>query len=138
MRPVVVLLAAAALSTLGGCSIFGGGGSTTVPEGDGWRQQVVEAVAATPGVSRHTVTVNDVDSGLGRTGPVITGGVVVEGDAQAVVDDLLRRISDVLGRESAGVRVSFGVSEGGAPAKNLRDYGYGGVRDGRSLWDATH
>lgn len=135
MRPLL-LVTALGLLVLGGCGR--GGGDDAVPAGDSWREEVVAAIDGTPGVSRTLVTVSDVDSGFGHEGPVVTGGVVVTGEAQPVVDDLLRRASEVLGQDSAGVRINLTVSTDTAKTQHLDRFGYGEVTNGRSLWEATH
>lgn len=135
MRIVTLVLLGTAL--LGACSLLGRG-ANPVPAGDAWRTQVVEAIAGTPGVTSTEISVHDVDSGTGYKGPLVQGAFSVTGDAQAVVDDALRRASDVLGEESAGVRIKLSVKpEGGAPQR-IDDFGYTGVGNGGSLWGATH
>lgn len=136
MRVLAVVLVGVLL--LGGCSSVGGGrDDDAVPPGDAWRTDVVSAIARTPGVTSTAVSVNDVDSGTGHEGPVLTGYFVVARDSQAVVDAVLRRVSDVLGEDSAGVRISLAVTDDSGPRRRLRDFGYDGVSNGRSLWDAT-
>jgi len=135
MRPWIVLVSLSL--ALGGC-VLGRSGDDAVPSGDAWRREVLDAISQTPGVTTSSVVVRDVDSGTGHTGPVLTGGVVVTGDAQRVVDDVLRRASDALGQDSAGDRVNLGISADGAPAQHLDDFGYAQVSNGRSLWEATH
>lgn len=139
MRGLLALTIALAVGTLGGCALFGiGGEGRAVPEGDAWRTEVVEAIEGTPGVTSSSVVVQESDNGAGYSGPLLYGSIKVEGDAQAVVDDAMRRVSDVLGEESDGVRLNIYVSASGGPAEKLRTYGYDGVSDGRSLWEATH
>lgn len=134
MRAVTVILLSTAL--LGACSLFGGG-NNPVPAGDAWRTEVVDAIAGTPGVTSTEITVHDVDSGSGYKGPLVQGAFSVTGDAQAVVDDALRRASDVLGEESAGVRIKLSVKPDGGQPQRLDDFGYAGVGNGGSLWGAT-
>lgn len=107
-----------------------------MPPGDAWRAEVVEAIAGTPGVTSADITVHDVDSGFGHKGPLVKGVFSVTDDA--VVDEALRRASDVLGEESAGVRISLSVRVGGAQGRLIEEFGYAGVGNGGSLWDATH
>ena len=125
------------VGALTGCAIFGGGGST-VPEGDSWREDVVAALHSTPGVTSADVTVNDVDDGGGGQGPVIYGKFTVGDDSQAVVDDALRRMSDVLGPDSSGVGLNLSITSPSATGQNLREFGYGDARHGAALWEATH
>ena len=135
MRVAAMILVSSSL--LGACSFFGGD-DNPVPGGDAWRTEVVEAIATTPGVTSTEITVHDVDAGTGYTGPLVRGAFSVTGDTGAVVDDALRRASDVLGEESAGVRIKLSVTgEDGRP-RRLDELGYPGVRDGGSLWEATH
>ena len=131
---------AAALVLVGlltGCGLFGGG-RPEVPEGDGWREEVVAALRSTPGVTSADVTVNEVDDGGGGKGPVVYGKFTVSGDSQAVVDDALRRMSDVLGPDSSGVGLNLSVTSPERRGQTLRDFGYGNTRNGRTLWEATH
>lgn len=140
MRGLMTVIVTFVLSgVLTGCSLFGSGGESKLPDGNAWRSEVVTAIEDTPGVTWTDVTVNDVDGGLGRKGPVLHGAFEVdETDAQAVIDDVLRRSSDVLGPDSNGVSVDLGVSVSGGPAQKLRNFGYEDVSNGATLWDATH
>lgn len=134
MSVSVALLLAGVLT---GCGIFGGG-RPKVPEGESWRDEVVAALEGTPGVTSVDVTVNDVDDGGGGAGPVVYGKFTVTGDAQAVVDDAMRRMSDVLGPDSTGVGLNLSVTSPEGTGQNLRDFGYGSARHGGALWEATH
>lgn len=58
------------------------------------------------------VTVNEVDGG-GKA-PVIYGKLTVTADSQAVVDDAMRRMSDVLGPDSSGVGLNLSIIFPGA------------------------
>lgn len=140
MRGVLtVILALAITGALSGCSLFGSGSDLQVPEGEAWRTGVIMAIEDTPGVTSSSVTVQDSDNGAGYQGPLLYGSIKVEGqDVQAVVDEAMLRVSDVLGRESDGVRLNVYVSVSGGPAEKLRKYGYDGVSDGTALWEATH
>lgn len=132
MRPVKILAALGMAAMLGGCS------RGAVPEGDAWRSEVITAIESTPGVTRTTVSVNDVDPGLGSKGPVIHGGVVTEGDPQPVCDEVLRRVSEVLGQDSSGVGVRLAFGREGSQVQPMRELGYRGVKHGEDLWEATH
>lgn len=138
MRASLVVILAVVVGALSGCALFGIGHERNIPEGDEWRSEVIAALDGTPGVMSYSVTVHDVDSGTGYKGPLIEGSLMVEGDAQAVVDDALLRMSDVLGPETNGVRIQIAVSVDGGPAQKLREFGYEGVGNGAALWDATH
>lgn len=139
MRGLLALTIALAVGALSGCSLFGlGGEDRQVPQGDAWRAEVVEAIEGTPGVTSSSVVVQESDNGAGYSGPLLYGSIKVEGDAQAVVDDAMLRVSEVLGQESDGVRLNIYVSADGGPAEKLRQYGYDGVSDGAALWEATH
>ena len=122
---------------LAGCGNAGGGGAE-VPESDAWRDDVVAALEGTPGVTMVDVTVNEVDDGGGGKGPVIYGKFTVAGDSQDVVDDAMRRMSDVLGSQSRGVGLNLTINSDDATGANLRDFGYGDARHGQALWEATH
>lgn len=135
MRAVTSILLSASL--LGACSLLGGR-DNPVPEGDAWRTEVVEAIATTPGVTSTEITVHDVDAGTGYKGPLVRGAFSVTGDTRAVVDDALRRASDVLGEESAGVRIKLSVKAEDGHPRRLDELGYAGVGNGGSLWEATH
>ena len=71
----------------------------------------------------------------GGRGPVTHGKFTVVGDSPAVVDDAMRRMSDILGPESSGVGRNLSVTSTG---QNRREFGYGSARRGRALWEATH
>ncbi len=134
---MIVTLTLVLAGVLTGCGIFGGG-PPQVPDSDSWREDVVSALEGTPGVTSADVTVNEVDDGGGRKGPVIYGKLTVTGDSQAVVDDAMRRMSDVLGPDSSGVGLNLSITSPDATGQNLRDFGYGSVRHGGALWEATH
>lgn len=140
MRAVLAVIMTLTLAgAFTGCSLLGSGGDRQVPEGDAWRTEVVTAIEETPGVTSSSVTVEDSDNGAGYEGPLLYGSIKVEEqDAQAVVDEAMRRVSDVLGKESDGVRLNVYVSVAGGPAEKLRQFGYDGVSDGTALWEATH
>lgn len=139
MRGLLALAIALTVGAVSGCSLFGSGGrDRAVPSGSAWRTEVVAAIEGTPGVTSSSVVVEDSDNGAGRTGPLLFGSIKVEGEAQTVVDDAMRRVSDVLGPDSDGVRLNVFVSEAGGPAQKLQRYGYDGVSDGAALWEATH
>lgn len=135
MRAATVLLLGTAL--LSACSLFGHG-RNPVPEGDAWRSEVITAISQTPGVTATDLSVHDVDSGTGHQGPLLQGAFSVEGETASVVDEALRRASDVLGRESAGVRIKLSVRPHGGGAQRLDELGYPGVGNGEALWEATH
>lgn len=138
MRATVSTTVALVLAgLLTGCSLFGGD-RPKVPEGDSWREDVVEALEGTPGVTSADVTVNEVDDGGGGKGPVLYGKFTVTGDAQSVVDDAMHRVSEVLGPDSRGVGVNLSVTSPEGVGQNLRDFGYGSARHGAALWEATH
>lgn len=134
MRSVGVILVSSVL--LSACSLFGS--SNPVPAGDAWRTELVDAIAETPGVTSTEITVHDVDSGTGHRGPLVQGAFSVTGDTQTVVDDALLRASEVLGEESAGVRIKLSVAPDGGAPQRIEDFGYTGVGNGASLWEATH
>lgn len=137
MSTVISALALAAVLT--GCSLLGADSDRKVPDGDAWRTEVITAIEDTPGVTSSSVTVQDSDNGAGYEGPLLYGSIKVEGqDAQAVVDEAMLRVSDVLGQESDGVRLNVYVSVSGGPAEKLRKYGYDGVSNGTALWESTH
>lgn len=131
-----VALTLVVLGALTGCGLFGR--DPEVPEGKAWREEVVTALESTPGVTDVDVTVNEVDSGVGRKGPVIYGKFTVGGDSQAVVDEALRRMSEVLGPDSDGVGINLSVTSPEGTGQNLREFGYGNMRHGKALWEATH
>lgn len=121
---------------LAGCGISRGG--PKVPESDTWRADVISAIEGTPGVTVADVTVNEVDDGGGGEGPVIYGKFTVSGDSQSVVDDAMRRMSDVLGPDSSGVGLNLSITSPEGVGQSLRDFGYGSARHGAALWGATH
>ncbi|MDO5735092.1 MAG: hypothetical protein Q4P15_01305 [Propionibacteriaceae bacterium] len=114
------------------------GEAPEIPESDSWREDVVAALEGTPGVTSVDVTVNEFDDGGGGKGPVIYGKFTVTHDSQAVVEEAMRRMSDALGPDSRGVGLNLSITTDGATGANLRDFGYGDVRHGRELWEATH
>lgn len=126
------------VGVLTGCGLFGRGGSAQVPESPTWREDAVAAIRETPGVTAAEVTVNDVDDGGGSTGPVVYGKFTVAGNAQAVVDDALLRLSEVLGPESKGVGLNLSVTSPEGTGQTLGAFGYGGARHGAALWEQTH
>lgn len=130
------LLAGIVASALAAC---GRGGSDEVPAGDAWRTEVVDAIQGTPGVANADIRVADVDSGTGQEGPHVEGGVHIPGgDVQPVVDELVRRVTDVLGQESSGVYVNIRVRTDDRLHGRLSDYGYPSPANGRQLYDAVH
>ena len=137
-RFLALALTLVVASALSGCGLFGVGHDRKVPEGDAWRGEVIAALEGTPGVTSVDVTVNEVDDGGGGKGPVIYGRITVTGDSRAVVDDAMRRMSDVLGPDSSGVGLNLSITSPDATGQNLRDFGYGSARHGRALWEATH
>lgn len=136
-----LLVVAAAVGLLTGCGLFGRGGGDAVPSDPGWRDRLLEEVAGTPGVTDSRLEINDVDSGTGSTGPVVTGYVVVEDSggagAQGVVDEMMRRMSGVLGEESDGVALRFFITAGSRTGLEPRDFGYP-VSNGAQLYDHLH
>lgn len=136
MRTLPILTLAVALAITAGCSR--GDAGRQVPDGDGWRQGVVTAIEDTPGVSSSSVVVQDSDNGAGRSGPLLFGSIKVLGEPKPIADEAMRRVSDVLGPNSGGVRINIHISSDGGPARKLRQYGYDGVSDGAALWTATH
>ena len=90
-----------------------------------------------PGVALTELTFHDVDSGTGYKGLLLQGAFSVEGEAQKVVDDALLRASDVLGRESSGVRIKLSVAANGAAPQRIDEFGYPGIGNGEALWDTT-
>lgn len=135
MRTLSLILALS-VALLTSCSSRGSNNAT--PEGDAWRTDVITAIGGTPGVKATELTVHDVDSGFGYKGPLLQGSFTVEGDAQAVVDAALLRASDVLGRESDGVRIKLSVIADDEKPQRIEAFGYSGIGNGRSLWGATH
>lgn len=140
MRGVLtVILALALAATLSGCSLLGLGRDRKIPDGDAWRTDVITVIEETPGVTSSSVVVNDVDGGLGRKGPVLYGAIKIdEGDVQAIVDDAMLRVSDVLGSESNGVAINVWITVAGERPQKLHQFGYDGAGHGAALWDATH
>lgn len=134
MRTLSLILALS-VALLSSCSSRG---NNATPEGDAWRTDVITAIDETPGVKTTELTVHDVDSGSGYKGPLLQGSFTVEGDAQAVVDEALLRASNVLGRESDGVRIKLSVVVDEETPQRIEAFGYSGIGNGGSLWDATH
>lgn len=130
------VLAGLAASLLAAC---GRGGGDEVPTGEAWRSEVVEAIEGTPGVASAEVRVQDVDSGTGHEGPQVQAGVHIPGgDVQQVVDEMLRRVTDALGRDSAGVYLNIRVRTDDDQHGRISDYGYPSPTNGRELYDVIH
>lgn len=123
MRPALRCLAAVVLLALLGCAkpdIF--------PADPNWKESVVSAMEATPGLASAKVGVNEVDDGLGHTGPVLIGGFVLapSADPQTVVDATIANMCRVLGPGTRGIRVKLSFSADGTTPLDPKQYGFDG------------
>ena len=121
MRLVLPCLAAILALGLLGCSE-----PDILPADPNWKESVVSAMESTEGLASAKLGVNEVDDGLGHTGPVILGGVAIaaSADPQTVVDALVANMCRVLGTGTRGIRVRLKITADGNDRLSPKDFGY--------------